>query len=167
MEIVKINKSHNVSDFQTYEQDLRDFLVEDAFDNQQKNISVTYLFYKGNQLTAYLTLLTDRIQLNRQLKKQYQTENIFYRTLPSLKIGRLCVDDRFQRQGIGTVLINYAFSRLIKVNNLVGCRFITLDSKKDSLGFYMKNGFQMIEEKENSPMYIDMDYYIKSSASQK
>ena len=37
-----INPTHIVSNFKSYEQELVDFLIEDALDNQQKKISTTY-----------------------------------------------------------------------------------------------------------------------------
>jgi len=38
-----IDKRHTVIDFKSYEQELVDFLQQEALDNQQKNLSVTFL----------------------------------------------------------------------------------------------------------------------------
>ena len=38
--IERINKEHNISGFKSYEPELVNFLLEDALDNQNKQISV-------------------------------------------------------------------------------------------------------------------------------
>jgi hypothetical protein len=42
-----ISKEHNqiISNFNTYESELKKFLVENALDHQNRNISKTYLFF--------------------------------------------------------------------------------------------------------------------------
>jgi len=170
-----INKSHEkiIKRFKTYEKDLYDFLIDDALDNQEKNISVTYLwFLKGtNDLVGYITLLTDSISLNSQLKEEFQKKNIKYKSLPALKIGRLCVDNRYLRRDLGRLMIHYAFSLAIKFNKEAGCRFITLDAmrnldnKKDPLHFYKKLDFEVlrIRDKGTIPMYMDLQHIIQES----
>ena len=67
IDIQQINDSHKavILTFNSYEKELVDFLVEDALDNQNKKISITYLwFYKTNkELCGYVTVLADAINL--------------------------------------------------------------------------------------------------------
>jgi len=42
LDIEIINPIHQVGNFKSYEQELVDFLLEDALDNQQKKISTSY-----------------------------------------------------------------------------------------------------------------------------
>src|SRR3989338_2168823 len=106
IKIERLNEKHNISDFQSYEKELVDFLVEDALDNQKNRISVTYLiFLESGELVGYVTLLNDRINLEGDLKDIFRGKGIAYHSLPALKIGRLCVDHRFLRMGIGTLII--------------------------------------------------------------
>ncbi len=153
-----------IGDFQSYEPELVDFLKEDAFDNQQKQISVTYLwFLKTGELVGYITLLTDRINLESDLKELFRSKDIYYHSLPALKIGRICVDNRFLRNGLGTMMLAFA----VKVANRIftkyaGCRFIVLDAKRnpqnDSIHFYKKIGFQALKERKKgtTPLYLDL-----------
>lgn len=62
IKIAKIKDFHNLKEFTSYEKELVDFLVEDALENQKKNLSVTFLWFYREQLAAYITLLTDRIR---------------------------------------------------------------------------------------------------------
>ena len=99
IKIERLNCNHNLLDFKSEEQELVDFLVEDALDNQRKQISVTYLvFLNTGELTGYVTLLNDRINLEGDLKEAFREKGILYRALPALKIGKLCVDERFLRR---------------------------------------------------------------------
>jgi len=60
-----------------------------------------------------------------------------------MKIGRLAVSHKYKKQGIGQAILNYLKQHFID-NNRTGCKFITVDAYKDSLGFYEKNGFKYI-----------------------
>jgi len=157
-----------IENFQSYERELVDFLIEDALENQKKKISKTYLWFlrSTNELIGYVTLLTDKISLDPPLKKEFKEKGINYKSLPSLKIGRVCVDDRFLRRGLGDLMVQFTIYQVKKINEICGCRFITLDAKrnedklKDSLHFYKKMGFETLKLKERkkgtTPMYKDV-----------
>ena len=119
-----INPTHIVSNFKSYEQELVDFLIEDALDNQQKKISTTYLwFYKQkNELVGYVTVLADAINLQGELKEYFRQAGIFYRSLPALKVGRLCVSDDYLGRGLGTLMIEFSIILADKIGKDVGLR---------------------------------------------
>lgn len=168
IEIEQINESHKeiISKFVSYEKELVDFLVEDALDNQNKKISITYLwFYKPKkELVGYVTVLADAISLQGELKEYFRQEDIFYKSLPALKIGRLCVTDAYLGRGIGTLMIEFTILLAEKIGKEIGLRFITTDAKrnpeprKDSLHFYKKLGFEVLKQREKGtlPMYKDL-----------
>ncbi len=161
-----INSDHAVSDFKSYEQELVDFLIEDALDNQQKKLSTTYLwFYKPkNELVGYVTVLADAINLQGELKEYFRQAGIFYRSLPALKIGRLCVSDNYSGRGIGTLMIEFSIVLAEKIGKDMGLRFITTDAKrnpnprKDSIHFYKKFSFEVLKQREKGtiPLYKDL-----------
>lgn len=161
-----INSAHNVSNFRSYEQELVDFLIEDALDNQQKKISTTYLwFYKPKtELVGYLTVLADAINLQGELKEYFRQAGIFYRSLPALKMGRLCVSDEYLGRGIGTLMIEFTIILAEKIGKDIGVRFLTTDAKrnpdprKDSIHFYKKFGFEILKQREKGtwPLYKDL-----------
>jgi len=161
-----INPTHIVSNFKSYEQELVDFLIEDALDNQQKKISTTYLwFYKQkNELVGYVTVLADAINLQGELKEYFRQAGIFYRSLPALKVGRLCVSDDYLGRGLGTLMIEFSIILADKIGKDVGLRFVTTDAKrnpdlrKDSIHFYRKFGFEILKQREKGtiPLYKDL-----------
>ena len=159
----KLEEKHAklLDEFSTENKELKAFLVEDALKNQQLSISTTYLwFYKPTgELVAYISLLNDSLRIREtELEKLFVEKGILYKSLPALKIGRLCVDNRFTGRGIGTFLTKFAMIKASKIGEDVGCRFLVLDSKKEAVEFYKKMGFWILrgDEKEAIPMYYDL-----------
>lgn len=152
--------------FSCYEKELVDFLLEDAYSNQTAGISVTYLILekKGKSLVGYVSVLTDAINLEGELKAFFGSKDIHYKSLPALKIGRVAVDDRFQGRGAGTYMMEFVINLADLIGENAGCRFITVDSKrnsdtgKDPIHFYRKMGFQILKERKKGtiPMYLDL-----------
>jgi GNAT superfamily N-acetyltransferase len=172
IKIERLQQNHNIKHFKSYEQELADFLIEDALNNQNNQISVTYLwFLNTGELVGYVTLLNDRINLEGELKEIFRGKGIGYHSLPALKIGRLCVDDNFLRKGIGTMIIDFSIKVAFHIfEKYSGCRFIVLDAKRnatnDPIHFYKKLGFKELKErrKGTTPMYLDLVSDIKLSA---
>ena len=168
IEIEQINESHKgaISKFVSYEKELVDFLVEDALGNQKKQMSVTYLWFlkSTKELVSYLTILADAISLQGQLKEHFRLQGILYKSLPALKIGRLCVSDEYLGRGIGTLMIEFNLVLAQRISKEMGLRFITTDAKrntdsrKDSVHFYKKFGFEILKQREKgtTPMYKDL-----------
>jgi len=160
-----ISNDYDIKSFKSYEKELVDFLIEDALENQQQRLSVTFLWFHKEKLVSYLTLLNDKINLEGNLKEFFKEKGIHYKSLPALKIGRVCVDDRYLRRGLGRLMILSTIKIANGINkNKSGCRFITLDAKRnsdrklDSIHFYKKMGFKILKErrKGTTPMFLDL-----------
>jgi len=113
--IEKLGEVHleKIKPFNSYEPELVDFLMEDALNQQKRKISVTYLWFKRDtdEFIGYITLSPDCVKLKRideRLAQRFRDKGINYKSLPALKIGRLCVDDTFLRKGVGTLMIQFA-----------------------------------------------------------
>ena len=168
IDIQQINDAHKsvILTFKSYEKELVNFLIEDALDNQNRKISITYLwFLKSNkELVAYVTVLADAISLQGELKESFRQQGILYKSLPALKIGRLCVADEYLGRGIGTLMVEFAAILAQRISKRIGLRFITTDAKrnqdpkKDSVHFYKKIGFGVLKQREKGtiPMYKDL-----------
>ena len=163
LQIVPYTKRRNVSDFESTSPELNEFLKEDALKNQEELISKTYLCCHSNQLVGYVTFTTDIVR-KKDVREEEQIE-IPYKEYPAIKIARLAVDKRYERKGVGRFLLLAAVGKALKISNEVGCRFITVDSKQDSIEFYKKSGsFKLIkgyEKKKYPTMYFDVLPTIK------
>src|SRR3989338_7624409 len=168
IEIQQLNESHEsiLNCFKSYEKELVDFLIEDSLDNQKKQMSITYLWFlkSTKELVAYVTVLADAISLQGELKEHFRQQGVLYKSLPALKIGRLCVTDEYLGKGIGTLMIEFTLVLAQKISKDIGLRFITTDAKrnqeprKDSVHFYKKFGFEILRQREKgtTPMYKDL-----------
>ena len=173
--IEKMSSAYNeiIKSFKSYEQELVDFLLEDALDNQSKHISVTYLWFlkPENKLIGYITLLTDKISLSPSLKTEFNEKGILYKSLPAIKIGRLCVDDNFIGRGVGKLMMQFTIFHIQEISKRCGCRFITVDAKrnsekdKDSMHFYKRMGFDILRKREKgtTAMYKDIFKIIEET----
>lgn len=168
-----------IKSFQSYEPELVDFLQQDALNQQKRKISVTYLWFKRdtNDLVAYITISPDCVKVKNidgQLAQRFRDKGINYKSLPALKIGRLCVQDKFLKRGIGKLIIQFAINIAAKLSQQVGCRFLYLDAKRnpnsnlDVIHFYKHMGFELYKERGNreTPLYMDIWPYISELADQ-
>ena len=169
--IEKLGEVHleKIKPFNSYEPELVDFLMEDALNQQKRKISVTYLWFKRDtdEFIGYITLSPDCVKLKRideRLAQRFRDKGINYKSLPALKIGRLCVDDTFLRKGVGTLMIQFAIGIAKEICGHAGCRFLYLDAKrnpdksKDVIHFYKNVGFELYKERDSkeTPMYMDL-----------
>ena len=168
LEILQIKEHHQpvLSSFNSYEKELVNFLIENALDNQRKQISITYLWFlkSKKQLVAYVTVLADSINLQGDLKEQFKQKDILYKSLPALKIGRICVSNEYLGKGIGSLMIEFVIVLAQRISKEIGLRFITTDAKRNieprrnSIHFYKKFGFEILKQREKGtiPMYKDL-----------
>jgi GNAT superfamily N-acetyltransferase len=145
-------------------QPLKTFLKRDAAKYHAANLARTYgIFLAGEPKKAlgYVTLVCGEIATDPQLTTE--EADFSYSHYPALKIARLAVDKSLQGQGVGAYLTRMSIG--IAKNEIcprVGCRFVTLDAKKGSVEFYRKQGFTLLDTKENNAraypvMFLDLN----------
>jgi GNAT superfamily N-acetyltransferase len=159
----RLSEGPSLRDFQNRESELVDFLVDDALVNQKMCVSTTFLIYadigKENLLVGYVTLLADSVRIKEnELEERFSGKGIAYPYLPAMKIGRMAVDERYQRKGIGRSAIKFSVALAERLNSFIGCRFITVDAKENARAFYEKLGFRVFLDKKEKPasMYLDL-----------
>jgi len=173
LRVEKISEFHKekIDSFESSVVELSNFLKEDALNQQERKISVTYLWFlrKTNELIGYATLSPDCVKINnirRNLAKKFRNKGIKYKSLPALKLGRLCVCDKYQGYNIGTFMIQFTIYKAKILSEDVGCRFLYLDAKrnedpkKDPIHFYKKFGFEYYkkdnDKQKETPLYLDI-----------
>ena len=165
--LIRLNPNHTIKPFYCGDQDLNDFLFNDAHNYDIGLFAVTYVIENPTKTVAFFSVLNDKISSddfdsNRKftsLIKNKFPERKKLRSYPAVKIGRLGIDIEFQNMGLGTQILDYT-KQLFVNNNRSGCIFITVDAYQKSLGFYEANKFKYFKEslKENAtcPMYFDL-----------
>lgn len=149
-----ISQDINLLDFNSEFPDYSKYIKEDASKFQGKFVSHTHLLVdtRNHNVISYITLITDSVILSPEEKDMDAIANIPFSTLPSMKIGKLAVDKKYNDKyhGIGTSMINIAIGFAFSVNqNGVGCRYLTTDAdvenNKTVDEFYRKCEFQANE----------------------
>ncbi len=145
--------------FDCGDDDLNEFLKDDALNYMKEKIAVTYLCFYENKLAGYYSLSNDAIEIKGKAKKILEKLKKRQRTYPAVKIGRLGIDRRFVRKGVGTKIIDVVVGVAMVHSKEVGCRYISVDAynQPDVIAFYQKNGFKVLKVEEKTvPMYRDI-----------
>ncbi len=135
--------------FDCGDDDLNEYFREDAAKHKEQLLSKTYFFTKatGEKFPVALAdLCNDSVRREKfkespELKSFCETKH--YLSYPAVKITRLGVHKAFQRQNVGTFVINM-IKQLFLMDNRTGCRFLTVDAyNRDGIpDFYRRNDFQ-------------------------
>jgi len=127
----------------SYDDELRlnDFLHKEAFEYQQEDMGVTYLFYNNDdEIVGYVTVAMGFIRKKRTPLSVEGDDKIHF---PALWLGRLAVHSSQRKSGVGAYLVKWCIGFAKKASVDVGCRFIVLVTKEGyRTKFYTKHGFQ-------------------------
>lgn len=165
----RLNIGDSVMAFDCSDEDLNDFLLNEANLYRNALLSVTYVVEDKAtaEVFAYFSLSNDKVSIsdfenktefNRFRKHKFVNEKRL-RSYPAIKIGRLAISKSAQHQSIGTYLLEFIEDYFI-IDNKSGCRFVTVDAYVDAIPFYIKNNYQFLnnddEDKRTRVMYFDL-----------
>lgn len=149
-------------EFQCTESALSDYLRRFAYKHSKEGLSQTYCLINddANEIIAYITMVSSVISDKEgdaytDVKNECNIKGYRF-PIPAIKIARLATDNRFTKQGYGSVLISIAKIKGYIAQFNEGCRILTVDSKNDAVEFYRKNGFfklSMISDSKTELMY--------------
>lgn len=147
---------------------LKTFAQKHAHAYERQGLARTYAAFNAaadDKLLGYITLVCGEVVI-REGEGPLVAEpglQYLYRQYPAVKIARLAVDRRAQGLGIGTALVDLGLG-IAQANVVphVGCRFVMVDSKRESVDFYRKLGFTMLDTAENrareeAVMFVDLN----------
>jgi GNAT superfamily N-acetyltransferase len=145
---------------------LKAFVQKKAMTFERQSLSRTYGIFgaETKALRAYMTLVCGEVAIGPDDAVPFDNNDVEfeYKHFPAVKIARLAVDKRLRTAGVGRKLVNVALG-IAKgtICPVVGCRFMMVDSKQQSVGFYQKCGFTVLDtvdnRKRDAPvMFIDL-----------
>ena len=173
--ILLLTEDYPIKPFDCEDEDLNDFLFNEAVSYQKELLATTFVMENDKQTLGYYSLLNDSLQLKEEMfasKSQFRKflrELMPYpkrhlKTIPALKIGRLAIDKTFKGKGLGSVIMANIISRCIKMNEEQACRLITVDAYKQAVPFYQKMGFKSLIEGDKDDttrlMFLDLTSFI-------
>lgn len=145
---------------------LKIFLKKNSFDFHQFEIAKTYVLINqidtSNRIWAYITLMNSEIILNEGQRPQKTSATSRYEAFPAVKIARLAVDKSLQGAGLGRRMLEWCIAHIkLSIMPHVGCRFLVVDSKRNSVQFYEKSGFVLLNTESNNSdehplMFLDL-----------
>lgn len=133
---------------------LKTFVQRHAKSYEGQSLARTYGAFdlnNGGRLVGYITLVCGEIVLQDgdALVVEEGLEYL-YSQYPAVKIARLAVDRRCRKKGIGEGLVNLALATAREaISPYVGCRFVVVDAKRESVDWYNGRGFTMLDTEEN------------------
>lgn len=134
---------------------------------ERANLARTYVVYDqaAERVAAFITLACSEVASKVPLLPADADADFRYEHYPAVKIARLLVDARYRGEhsrGLGPTLVDFALGiARSEICPAVGCRFVVVDSKQSSVGFYAKQGFTLVDTDTNRGrsepvMYIDL-----------
>lgn len=159
-----LTEKHDLSNFDCGDEDLNEFLKEDALSQQSSRLNVTKLImYKGN-IIGYFSLLTDTLvlkninddKLKLKIKGQLGVKSK-NRNVSAVKIGRLALDKKYSGEGLGTHILRNIIKNLKNISKKdIGFRFIIVEGYAKAFNFYVvKNGFEHLDKDYETIKNID------------
>ncbi len=137
----RLSKVYDLSKFDCGDEDLNDFIKNDAFVYQEKKLTTTILFFYEENLIAFLSIAADSLKLNFNEKESYNLHQKRLEDVPSIKFARLAVDKNYQKQGVGTNILKWGIGYALDCSERVAIRFITVDAYPHKIDFYLKYHF--------------------------
>ncbi|MDY0129503.1 MAG: GNAT family N-acetyltransferase [Methanosarcina vacuolata] len=159
--ILPLDEADDLSFFNCNSEELNDFLKTNALLDQNNLVNRTRLCFCNGSLAGFYSLAADTIETKNVIDG---IESYPYRKYPAVKIARLAVDSRFERCGIGTFLMKIILAQVVSICDNIGCRYLLVDSKIESTGFYEKFEFKVAEKNKKTdfvPMYLNMQPYVR------
>ena len=169
--ILLLTEGYPIKPFDCEDEDLNDFLFNEATPYQKELLATTFVMENDKQTLGYYSLLNDSLQLREDMfasKSQFRKflralmpyPKRHLKTIPALKIGRLAIDKSFKGKGLGSVIMANIISKCIKMNKEQACRLITVDAYKQAIPFYQKMGFKFLTEDDKNDttrlMFLDL-----------
>ncbi len=150
------------------------FFQRYAGQNQfRHHIGSTYVAAAGERIAGFVTVSPGELTaetIAAALKKKVPAYPI-----PILRIARLAVDTRFQRQGIGKLMLRAMFELALELRERVGCAGVVVDAKPDAVSFHQRLGFMPLSavrgtlaaRPEPLPMFLPVKLIEKARAASK
>lgn len=148
VKIEPFSKNCDRSSFDCGNKALNGYLQRQASQDIKKNLACCYLvFSEEGEIAGFYTLFSYSIPLGDlpcELKSRLR-----YDPVPAALLGRLAVDLRAQKQGLGRIILADAIKKIEKSGLGVYALFVEAKNEKAKY-FYEKHGFISLLEREKS-----------------
>ena len=137
---------------------LKQFLSREARKYEDFSLARTYVVAEGDTVRGYVSIVCGEVSAKIDTNDGIH----FPYNYPAIKIARLAVDHRHDGAGLGRTLVKLAIGiGKEAICPSAGCRFVVVDAKRESVGFYEKCGFTLLaspdnQQNEHPMMFLDL-----------
>lgn len=137
----KLTLADDTAYFDCCDAGLNEYIWYQAIRQQLEGAAITYLAYYDSLPVGFVSLTMSSISIDYVTKKHLPSRT--YPQFPALMIGRLATDYEYQHQGVGKGLCEFAIAKAVEYRETIGCQFVILNAKPNSIPFYQKIGFEI------------------------
>lgn len=143
LRIEPLNDGHDRASFACGNDDLDRYLHQTAGQDLRRQLSAVFVLTEAGTVSVagYYTLSACDIEPT-ELPKEL-ARRLPRRSLPATLIGRLAVDLKFRKQGLGGYLLIDALIRAVRASREIGAMAVIVDAKDEcARSFYERYRFQ-------------------------
>ncbi|MGH8547409.1 MAG: GNAT family N-acetyltransferase [Methylococcales bacterium] len=117
--------------------------------------------HESYQIAGFYTISAAQVSVTR-LPDEVKKKLPRYPSVPAVRTGRLAVDEKFQRQGLGSTLLTNAVFRILHSD--IAAFAVIVDAKDDkAMAFYRHHGFLDLNAGERT-MFVSLSRFAKAFA---
>lgn len=153
-----LNSTHRKKEFSCGKDMLDDYLHKQANQDIKRKLSACFVLNdkESDLLKGYYTLANNSIPqelIPSEFQKKLPSS---YKSIPTTLLGRLAIDNRFQKQGVGKLLLVDALKKSYEISKSIGSFAVVVDPiDEDAERFYDKYGF--IKLPDSGKMFLPMN----------
>ena len=138
--IALLNPEHDRSGFSSGSKPLDSYLRQQATQDSRRRIAACFVALDADdRIAGYYTLASASLLLS-ELPAEIGNKLPRYPSVPAVRLGRLAVDQDFQRQGLGGALLADALDRAIRSEIAVYAMVVDAKDERAAM-FYRHHGF--------------------------
>jgi GNAT superfamily N-acetyltransferase len=140
LRIEKLQRSHEIDQFDCGREALNRFLVRYALQNQQAGASQTYVAFADDTIAGYYTLVVGQVEYDAAPERL--TKGLARHPVPIMLLARVAVATSWQGKGLGAGMLKDAMQRTLQAAEIAGIRAFAVHAKDDEArAFYEHFGF--------------------------
>lgn len=146
-----LSSKDNRAEFCCGEASLDDYLKKYAGQDQKRREAAVFVYSVENQIAGYYTLSAlqvDTSEFPKPILKKLRLSS--YPKKPATLLGRLAVDQKFQQEGIGKLILVDALKRSYFQSTQIGSVAVAVDALNEQAAtFYQHFGFVRLTTQPN------------------
>jgi GNAT superfamily N-acetyltransferase len=156
-----LHSLHDKKNFACGKTLLDNYLHTQAKQDVKRKLSACFVLNEDKIIKGYYTLSSAAISRDFLPEEIIKKLPLSYKDLPATLLGRLAIDNKYQGQGLGELLLIDALKRSYDTSTTsIGSMAIIVDPiDEDAVRFYKKYGFILLPD--SGKMFISMDTVSK------